>query len=98
MTIESLQAALDAGPTSAFYTHPRDDNKWKENEAFALACDPDTIRALLADALRYRWLEERAHKGFEMFTLPPVWFVPKLSFKAQTLRAALDAAMQQEKP
>lgn len=46
---QALIDALKAGPTSAVYTHPRDDNKWKENDAFARACEPATIRSLLAD-------------------------------------------------
>lgn len=47
MSIEAIKKALEAEPTSSFYTHPRDDNKWKENEALALACDPDTLRELI---------------------------------------------------
>ena len=46
---QPLRDALKAGPTSAIYTHPRDDNKWKENDAFARACTPEAISALLAD-------------------------------------------------
>lgn len=60
---QALIDALKVGPTSALFTHPRDCNAWKENEQFALACQPDTIRSLLADleraekdAERYRWL------------------------------------------
>lgn len=46
---QALIDALKAWPTSAFYTHPRDDNKWKENGAFAQACEPAVISSLLAD-------------------------------------------------
>lgn len=45
----SLIAALKACPTSAVNTHPRDDNKWRENEALARACDPKILNAILTE-------------------------------------------------
>lgn len=47
--VKNIKEALAMGPTSALFTHPRDDNKWKENEAFALACNPEAITALLGE-------------------------------------------------
>jgi len=46
---QPLRDALKAGPTSALYTHPRDDNMWMQNKAFATVCTPAAISALLAD-------------------------------------------------
>lgn len=42
-----LRVALAAGPTSAVYTNPRDDNRWEQNDKFAHACTPATVAALL---------------------------------------------------
>lgn len=57
MNTEQLkQAALAAtqGKGQSFYSHPRDDNNWKNNEIFQQTFDAPTVLALLecVDALR----------------------------------------------
>ena len=45
--LAAIQQALDSGATSAWFTHPRDDNHWRENEELAHACHPDNLKAVL---------------------------------------------------
>lgn len=65
---QTLIDALALEPTSALFTHPRDDNKWKENERFAIACEPEVIRSLLEDNERLRdALQELVESHLEKF-------------------------------
>lgn len=93
MSYEALKAALAAGPTSAIYTHPRDDNKWFENEQFALACDPATIRALLKDAERYR----RWREGFTSTEVDPLLdMLQRHAWTPDEVDSFIDAAMGEQ--
>ena len=70
---QALRDALAAGPTSAWDTHPRDTNLWKENERYAHACDPSTIRALLdrlhlLEKMMEQWASECADCGGKGYT------------------------------
>ena len=56
---KAIREALEAGATSAFYTHPRDDNRWRENERLALACNPEAMTALLSQLAEMRAKVER---------------------------------------
>lgn len=65
---QTLIDALALEPTSALFMHPRDDNKWKENERFAIACEPEVIRSLLEDNERLRdALQELVESHLEKF-------------------------------
>lgn len=97
-----IRKALEAGPTSAYYTHPRDDNKWRENEAFALACTPEAITALLAAA-------DRADALLSLFDAAVAAELPRVSHLeydsheickqfAATLRERLAAMSEQKEP
>lgn len=50
--LAAIQAALTAGADSAWYTHPRDANRWRENEALAHACHPDYMKPILEHVSR----------------------------------------------
>lgn len=50
--LAAIQAALTAGADSAWYAHPRDANRWRENEALAHACHPDYMKPILEHVSR----------------------------------------------
>jgi hypothetical protein len=65
-----------------------------ESAASMKAALHTAIEALALDAVRYRWLRDRTHRGWERFAFPEVWFIPKVAHHLQTLDAAIDAARQ----
>jgi hypothetical protein len=63
---KAIREALEAGATSAFYTDPRDDNRWRENERLALACSPEALTALLSQLAEMRAEVERLETRAEL--------------------------------